>query len=86
MASKINGYRASAARCEQRARETRNQADQEWYTSLARAFLVLAEAEAERGRLNVIRPDTRAALGNPAVSTNNANLIVGRADSSSKKD
>jgi hypothetical protein len=86
MASKINEYRASAARCEQRARKTRNQADQEWYMTLARAFLVLAEAEAERGRLNVIRPDTRPALGNPAVSTNNADLIVGRAGSSSKKD
>ena len=51
MASKINEYCASAARCEQRARQTRNQADQEWYMTLARAFLVLAEAEAERRAL-----------------------------------
>ena len=60
MASKINEYRASAARCEQRAKKTRNQADREWQMTLARAFLMLAEAEAERDRLNVTRPDTHA--------------------------
>jgi hypothetical protein len=48
MAPKINEYRASAVRCEQRAKKTRNQADRDWYMTLARAFLVLAEAEAER--------------------------------------
>jgi hypothetical protein len=51
MASKINEYRASAVRCEQRAKKTRNQADRDWYMTLARAFLVLAEAEAERSAL-----------------------------------
>jgi hypothetical protein len=60
MAPKINEYRASAVRREQRAKKPRNRADREWYMTLARAFLVLAEAEAERGRLNVIRPHARA--------------------------
>ena len=46
--SKINEYRAGAARCEQRAKKTRNQADREWQLCLARAYRMLAEAEAER--------------------------------------
>jgi hypothetical protein len=33
MAPKINEYRASAVRCEQRAKKTRNQADRDWYIS-----------------------------------------------------
>jgi hypothetical protein len=61
MASKIDEYRARAVSCEQRAKETRNQADREWQMTLARAFLMLAEAEAERDRLSVIRFDRRAA-------------------------
>jgi hypothetical protein len=48
MASKIDQYRAGAVRCELRAKQTRNPADREWQICLARAYLVLAEAEAER--------------------------------------
>jgi hypothetical protein len=48
MASKIDEYRAGAVRCEQRAKKTRNQADREWQICLARAYLMLAEAESER--------------------------------------
>jgi hypothetical protein len=48
MTSKINPYRAGAARCEQRAKEMRNQGDREWQLCLARAYRVLAQAEAER--------------------------------------
>jgi hypothetical protein len=48
MASKIDDYRAGAVRCEQRAKKGRNQADREWQTILARAYRILAEAEAER--------------------------------------
>ena len=48
MASKIDEYRAGAVRCEQRAKKTRNQADREWQICLARAYLILAEAETER--------------------------------------
>jgi hypothetical protein len=84
--SKIDEYRARAVSCERRAKKTRDEVDREWQMTLAHAFLMLAEAEAERDCLNVIRFDRRAALGNPAVSTNNTDLIVGRAGSSSKKD
>ena len=49
--SKIDEYRAGAVRCEQRAKKTRNQADREWQMTIARAYLVLAEAEAERRAL-----------------------------------
>jgi hypothetical protein len=49
--SKINEYRAGAVRCEQRAKKARNQADREWLICLARAYLMLAEAEAERSAL-----------------------------------
>jgi hypothetical protein len=48
MASKIDEYRAAAARWEHRAKKTRNQADRESQICLARAYLMLAEAEAER--------------------------------------
>jgi hypothetical protein len=61
MASKINEYRASAVRCEQRAKKTRNQADREWQMILARAYLMLAEAEAERGALRGSEVPVRAA-------------------------
>jgi hypothetical protein len=47
MASKVDEYRAGAVRCERRAKKTRNQADREWHICLARAYLMLAEAEAE---------------------------------------
>jgi len=60
MATKINEYLVSAAKCEQRARKTLNEVDREWRMTLARAFLVLAEAEAERDRLSVTRPFTHA--------------------------
>ena len=49
--SKIDEYRAGAVRCEQRAKKTRNQADREWQTTLAGAYRILAEAEAERSDL-----------------------------------
>ena len=48
MASKIDEYRAGAERCERRAKQMRNQPDREWYMTLARAYLMLAEAEEER--------------------------------------
>jgi hypothetical protein len=50
MASKIDEYRAGAVKCEQRAKKSRNQADREWQICLARAYLMLAEVEAERAR------------------------------------
>ena len=63
-ASKIDEYRASAVKCEQRAKKTRNQGDREWQMILARAYLMLAEAEAERsalhGRKNTGRAATQA--------------------------
>jgi hypothetical protein len=46
--SKIDEYRAAAARWKDRAKKTRNRADREWQICLARAYLILAEAEAER--------------------------------------
>ena len=49
--SKIDEYRAGAVRCEQRAKKARDQADREWQTTLARAYWILAEAEAERSAL-----------------------------------
>jgi hypothetical protein len=48
MASRIVEYRAEAARCEQKAKKARDQAEREWQMVLARAYLMLAEAEAER--------------------------------------
>jgi hypothetical protein len=48
MASRIIEYRAEAARCEHKAKQARNQAEREWQMVLARAYLMLAEAEAER--------------------------------------
>jgi F0F1-type ATP synthase membrane subunit b/b' len=48
MASKIVEYRAEAARCEQRAKKALNQAEKEWQMMRVRAYLMLAEAEAER--------------------------------------
>jgi hypothetical protein len=51
MAPKINKYLASAARCEQRARKAHSEVDREWQMTLARAFVVLAEAEAEHSAL-----------------------------------
>jgi hypothetical protein len=49
--SKIKEYRAGAVKCEQRAKKTRNQAARKWQMILARAYLMLAEAEAERSVL-----------------------------------
>jgi hypothetical protein len=49
--SKIDEYRAGAVKCEQRAKKARSQADREWQIGLARAYLMLAEAEAERSAL-----------------------------------
>jgi hypothetical protein len=48
MASKIDEYRAGAVRCEQRAKKMRNHVDREWELCLARAYLILVEAEEER--------------------------------------
>jgi hypothetical protein len=42
----LDEYRAGAIRCEQCAKKMRNQADREWQTCLARAYRMLAEAEA----------------------------------------
>ena len=56
--SKIEEYRAGAVRCEQRAKKTRNPADREWQMILARAYWMLAEAEAERKAL--LERETRA--------------------------
>jgi hypothetical protein len=50
MASKIDEYRAGAVKCEQRAKKSRHQAGREWQICLARAYLMLAETEAERAR------------------------------------
>ena len=47
--SKINDYRAGAVRCEQRAKKMRNQADRDWQLCLARAYRMLAAAEADGG-------------------------------------
>jgi hypothetical protein len=60
-AFKINEYRASAVKCEQRAKKTRNQVDREWQMILARAYLMLAEAEAERSALHGRENSVRAA-------------------------
>jgi hypothetical protein len=49
--SKINDYRAGALRCEQRAKKARTQDAREWQMTLARAYRILAEAEAERSAL-----------------------------------
>jgi hypothetical protein len=43
--TKIAEYRAGARRWEQRANKTRCQVDREWQMTLARAYLMLAEAE-----------------------------------------
>jgi hypothetical protein len=59
MASKVDEYRAGAVRCERRSNKARNQADREWQTCLARAYLMLAEAEAERAGASGFR-DIRA--------------------------
>ena len=40
-------YRAGAVKCEWQAEMMRNAADREWQRCLARAFRMLAEAEAE---------------------------------------
>ena len=48
MTAKAREYRAKSEQCEQRAKKMRNQADREWQVCLARAYLMLAEAEAER--------------------------------------
>ena len=49
--SKADEYRAGAVRCEQRAKKTRTQDAREWEMTLARAYRMLAEAEAERSAL-----------------------------------
>jgi hypothetical protein len=52
MASRIDKYRAGAVRCEERAKKTRNREDREWQMTLARAYRMLAEAEAEYAALH----------------------------------
>ena len=45
--SKINEYRAGAARCELRAKKARTQDAREWQMILSSAYQMLAEVEAE---------------------------------------
>jgi hypothetical protein len=61
MTSKIDQYRAGAVRCEMRAKKMRNRPDSEWQMILARAYLMLAEAEAERSALRGREIPARAA-------------------------
>jgi hypothetical protein len=48
MTPKAREYQAKAEQCEQRAKTTRNQEDREWQLCLARAYRMLAKAEATR--------------------------------------
>lgn len=48
MASHVEEYRAGAARCDQQAKNASNPAERDWQMCLARAYLMLAEAEKER--------------------------------------
>ena len=50
MTPKAREYQAKAEQYEQRAKRMRNQEDREWQRCLARAYLLLAEAEVERSR------------------------------------
>jgi hypothetical protein len=47
MKSKVKDYQAKAKQRENRARATRDPENREWQTILARAYLILAEAESE---------------------------------------
>jgi hypothetical protein len=49
----IDEYRAGAVRCEQRAKEIRNQEDRAWQLCLASAYRMLAEAEGDRQQLKL---------------------------------
>ena len=49
MKSKVKDYQGKAKQRENRARATRDPENREWQTILARAYLILAEAESELG-------------------------------------
>ena len=53
MTPKAREYQARAQLCEQRAKTMRNREDREWQLCLARAYLLLAEAEATRSILRL---------------------------------
>ena len=59
MASPVEEYRAGAARCGQQAKNACDPAERDWQMCLARAYLMLAEAETER-------PSTEFARSSPA--------------------
>jgi hypothetical protein len=50
MTAKAREYRAKSEQCEQRAKKMRNQGDRDWQLCLARAYRMLAEAEAKRSK------------------------------------
>jgi hypothetical protein len=50
MTPKAREYQAKAEQYEQRAKRMRNQEDREWQLCLARAYRMLAEAEATRNK------------------------------------
>ena len=58
MTPKAREYQAKAEQCEQRAKTMRNQEDREWHLCLARAYRMLAEAEATR---SILRPTDKGA-------------------------
>ena len=59
MTPKTREYLAKAQRCEQRAKQMRNQEAREWQLCLARAYRMLAEEKVERSKLKP--PDKGAA-------------------------
>jgi hypothetical protein len=48
MTPKAREYQGKAEQCEQRAKTMRNREDREWQLCLARAYRILAAAEATR--------------------------------------
>ena len=51
MASKVEEYRAGAARCEEQAKKERDPGEREWQMCLARAYRLLARVETERRKV-----------------------------------
>ena len=58
MTPKAREYQAKAEQYEQRAKKMRNRQDREWLLCLARAYRMLAEAEATR---SILRPTDKGA-------------------------
>ena len=58
MTPKAREYLARAEQYEQRAKKIRNQEDREWQLCLARAYRILAEAEATR---SLLKPSDKGA-------------------------